>query len=146
MAPILPYLTDSPSRLRATVAAIAQAGARSISPIVLHLRPGAREWYLSWLAANHPGLVDRYRALYRGGSYADKRYQRRITEQVAGYARELGIGRDRAGEHRQSTPTAREHTAARSGATTNAADGGRGLHALPDAPSPRPAPEQLRLL
>jgi len=146
MAPILPYLTDSPSRLRATVAAIAQAGARSISPIVLHLRPGAREWYLSWLAANHPGLVDRYRALYRGGSYADKRYQRRITEQVAGYARQLGIGRDSAGGHRQSTPKAHEDTTARGGATASRTGEGRGRDALLDAPSPPPAPEQLRLL
>ncbi|HZA17840.1 MAG TPA: Rv2578c family radical SAM protein, partial [Pseudonocardiaceae bacterium] len=44
MAPILPYLTDSPSQLEATVSAIAATGARSVTPLVLHLRPGAREW------------------------------------------------------------------------------------------------------
>ncbi|MGH3415129.1 MAG: radical SAM protein, partial [Actinocrinis sp.] len=93
MAPILPYLTDSPSQLRATVEAIARAGARSVTPLVLHLRPGAREWYLRWLTQDHPDLVDRYRTLYRGGSYAAKRYQHRITEQVGEYAHEFGIGR-----------------------------------------------------
>ena len=101
MAPILPYLTDSPSQLRATVAAIAQTGARSITPLVLHLRPGAREWYTAWLAANHPGLVARYRALYGRGSYAPKRYQRQISEQVAGYARECGVVRDSGGSARR---------------------------------------------
>lgn len=107
MAPILPYLTDSPSRLRETVAAIAQSGARSVSPIVLHLRPGAREWYTSWLAANHPDLVERYQTLYRGGSYALKRYQRQITDQVAQYAHEFGIGRNTGGGARRiaRTPT-----------------------------------------
>ena len=49
MAPILPHLTDSPEQLHATVEAVARAGATSITPIVLHLRPGAREWYLGWL-------------------------------------------------------------------------------------------------
>jgi DNA repair photolyase len=93
MAPILPYLSDSPSQLRAAVAAIARAGARSITPLVLHLRPGAREWYAAWLAANHPGLVGRYQALYGRGSYAPKGYQRQISEQVAEYAREFGLGR-----------------------------------------------------
>jgi DNA repair photolyase len=104
MAPILPYLTDSPSQLRATVAAIAESGARSVTPLVLHLRPGAREWYASWLTANHPGLLERYHGLYRGGSYALKRYQSRITEQVAQYARELGIGRDTGGGARRISP------------------------------------------
>jgi DNA repair photolyase len=61
MAPILPYLTDSPAALAHAVREIAEAGATSVTPIVLHLRPGAREWYMSWLAANHPGLVERYR-------------------------------------------------------------------------------------
>jgi DNA repair photolyase len=128
MAPILPYLTDAPSQLRAAVAAIAQTGARSVTPIVLHLRPGAREWYKQWLAANHPGLVERYRALYGRGSYAPKRYQRQITEQVAGYARELGIGRDSGGGARRNS---REGEAADEGTTTR----GSG-----------PAHEQLRLL
>jgi DNA repair photolyase len=128
MAPILPYLTDSPSRLRETVAAIAESGARSISPIVLHLRPGAREWYVSWLAENHPDLVERYRTLYRGGSYALKRYQGQITEQVVKYAREFGIGRDREGR--------------------DAGEGPRRI-SRPPKPTPAPAPathEQLRLL
>ncbi|GAA3741754.1 DNA repair photolyase [Spinactinospora alkalitolerans] len=93
MAPILPYLSDSPRQLAATVRAIAEAGATRIMPIVLHLRPGAREWYLAWLREHHPGLLPRYAELYRGGSYAPKAYQRRIAERVRALAREHGIGR-----------------------------------------------------
>jgi DNA repair photolyase len=95
MAPILPYLTDAPEQLRATVAAIAGAGARSVIPIVLHLRPGAREWYAGWLKEHRPDLVPRYRALYRKGSYAPKWYTERVTKSVHEYAVEYGLVRPR---------------------------------------------------
>ncbi|KWX05464.1 radical SAM protein [Carbonactinospora thermoautotrophica] len=92
MAPILPYLTDSPRQLDATVQAIAETGAQHVTPIVLHLRPGAREWYLAWLAEHHPDLMPRYLELYRHGAYAPKAYQRRITEQVRALAARYGVG------------------------------------------------------
>jgi DNA repair photolyase len=93
MGPVLPFLTDSPEQLAATVRQIAAAGAASVTPIVLHLRPGAREWYLQWLADNHPDLVVSYQRLYGSGAYAPKAYQRRITAQVAELARSCGVGR-----------------------------------------------------
>jgi DNA repair photolyase len=92
MAPVLPYLSDSPEQLRATVRAIAEAGATSVTPLVLHLRPGAREWYMAWLSVHHPRLISRYKALYAEGSYAPTWYQRRITRQVHDLATEYGIG------------------------------------------------------
>ncbi|SNQ46054.1 conserved hypothetical protein [Frankia canadensis] len=92
MAPILPFLTDAPAALAATVEAIAQAGATSITPLVLHLRPGAREWYLAWLADCHPGLVEPYRELYGAGAYAARAYQQRIAAQVRDLAERAGIG------------------------------------------------------
>ncbi|GAA3729444.1 Rv2578c family radical SAM protein [Salinactinospora qingdaonensis] len=91
MAPILPYLSDSPRQLEATVRAIAETGATSITPIVLHLRPGAREWYMAWLGEHYPELVPRYTELYRGSSYAPRAYQRRVTERVRALARAYGI-------------------------------------------------------
>jgi DNA repair photolyase len=97
MAPILPYLTDAPEQLRATVEAIARAGARSVTPLVLHLRPGAREWYLQWLAEHRPELVSKYRALYRKGAYAPQWYTERITKAVREYAVEFGLDRPRPG-------------------------------------------------
>ncbi len=130
MGPILPYLTDSPGQLDATVRAIAASGAASLSAVVLHLRPGAREWYLRWLAEHHRDLVDRYRRLYGSRAYAPASYQQRITGQVADLARRHGIGR--------ATPAA-----GRLSPSWRAPDGRAGQQ-----PSAAAAPggEQLRLL
>ena len=76
--------------------AIAASGATSVTPLVLHLRPGAREWYMAWLARHHPHLVRRYERLYADGAYAPKWYQRQITRQVHELAQEYGIGPRRA--------------------------------------------------
>jgi DNA repair photolyase len=92
MAPILPGLSDSPVQLAQTVAAVAAAGAQSVTPIVLHLRPGAREWFMGWLETTHPALVPRYRALYRTSAYAAKSYQDDVCAQVRELARAAGIG------------------------------------------------------
>lgn len=92
MAPILPYLSDSRGQLETTVRAVADAGARRVTPIVLHLRPGAREWYFAWLAREHPELVSRYHELYGRGAYAPKEYQRGVSAQVAELAQRYGVG------------------------------------------------------
>jgi DNA repair photolyase len=93
MAPIIPFLTDSPEQLTATVKAIAEAGARYLSPIVLHLRPGAREWFMAWLRDQYPELVPKYERLYGGGSYAPKAYQQEISGRVHELAERFGIGK-----------------------------------------------------
>ncbi|MBC2865274.1 Rv2578c family radical SAM protein [Streptomyces mexicanus] len=104
MAPVIPFLSDQPDRLRATVRAIAAAGATSVTPLTLHLRPGAREWFMTWLARHHPHLVPRYERLYADGAYAPTWYQRRITRQVHELAQEYGIGPARAGAARRVRP------------------------------------------
>ncbi|MDF3292542.1 Rv2578c family radical SAM protein [Streptomyces silvisoli] len=108
MAPVLPFLSDSPDQLRETGRAIAAAGATSVTPLVLHLRPGAREWYMKWLAERHPQLVRRYMAMYAESAYAPKWYQRRITRQVHELAQEFGIGPSRPGTARRIESTAPE--------------------------------------
>jgi len=100
MAPILPGLTDTDESIDDTVAAIAASGAAAVVPLVLHLRPGAREWYLEWLAHNHPHLVDRYRELYRRGSYAPAAYQRDVADRVRDAASRHGLDRRPASQHR----------------------------------------------
>ena len=92
MGPVVPYLTDSPRQLAAAVRDIAAAGATSVSAIVLHLRPGAREWFMRWLRETRPELVAPYERLYGRGAYAPKDYQRRIAAKVAELAAEHGIG------------------------------------------------------
>ncbi|MGW8377623.1 Rv2578c family radical SAM protein [Streptomyces sp. ODS28] len=104
MAPVIPFLGDAPDKLRETVRAVAAAGASSVTPLALHLRPGAREWFMQWLAAHHPGLVRHYEALYADGAYAPKWYQRRITRQVHELAEEYGIGPSGPRGHRAVPP------------------------------------------
>lgn len=101
MAPVIPFLGDHPDQLRATVRAIAAAGATSVTPLVLHLRPGAREWFMRWVAQHHPHLVRRYERMYADGAYAPTWYQRSITRRVHELAAEFGIGpADRGGARR----------------------------------------------
>src|SRR5271170_2888631 len=97
MGPVIPFLSDSPAQLEAAVSQIAAAGATSVTPIVLHLRPGTRDWFFSWLQAQHPELVDSYLELYGRGAYAPKTYQARIAGQVRELAGKHGIGRPRPG-------------------------------------------------
>jgi DNA repair photolyase len=93
MGPVVPYLSDSPAQLDAAVRQIAAAGAAHVTPIVLHLRPGIREWFLGWLRTAHPELVGKYAALYDRGAYAPRDYQARITAQVRELAEKYGVGR-----------------------------------------------------
>ena len=131
MAPILPFLTDTDESIDATVGAIAAAGATSVTPLTLHLRPGAREWYTAWLAREHPHLAARYRGLYRGGSYLPKSYTRDVSERVRRAAERHGMHRAKPGEARQ-VPT----SPAESKALETPPPGGRRP----------PEPEQLTLL
>jgi DNA repair photolyase len=97
MGPVIPFLSDSPAQLEAAVSQIAAAGATSVMPIVLHLRPGTREWYFAWLRAQHPALVGRYLDMYGRSSYAPKAYQARIAGQVRELADKYAIGRPKPG-------------------------------------------------
>jgi len=96
MGPVVPFLSDSPAQLDAAVRAAAQAGAASVTPIVLHLRPGSGEWFRGWLREAHPELVPRFAELYGQGAYARRGYCDRIAAQVRELADRYGIGRGQA--------------------------------------------------
>ena len=89
IAPILPGITDHPRQLREVVAAALDAGATSVSPILLHLRPGVREEFLPWLQDNYPELVSRYRELYPR-AYAPPAFRKELGRRVASIVRALG--------------------------------------------------------
>ncbi|GAB3869440.1 intein-containing Rv2578c family radical SAM protein [Dactylosporangium cerinum] len=101
MAPILPGLTDTAESIDATVAALAAAGAASVVPLPLHLRPGAREWYQAWLTREHPHLVPRYRQLYGDGAYTGQAYQREVAARVRLAGRRHGLPTGGTGTTRQ---------------------------------------------
>src|SRR5215468_7521987 len=106
MGPVVPYLSDSPAQLDAAVRQIADAGAAHVSPVVLHLRPGTRDWFLGWLRAAHPELAGRYAALYGRGSYAPREYQAKIAAQVRELATLYGVGRGSPRQARSIAPRA----------------------------------------
>jgi len=91
--PILPWLTDSDEQLDALFAALADAGASDVTAGALHLRPGAREWFLAWLGREYPALVPRYRRLYAGGSYAPADYRKWLGERAGKVRRRHGFER-----------------------------------------------------
>jgi DNA repair photolyase len=104
MAPVLPYLSDSEEAVDATVAAIAAAGATHVTGIALHLRPGAREWFMTWLAREHPALVGPYRRLYGRGAYAPEEYRRELSARIKAAARRHGLDRRDAASGRWIEP------------------------------------------
>ena len=118
MGPVVPFLSDSPGQLEAAVRAIAETGATHVSPIVLHLRTGAREWFLKWLRESRPDLMGPYAELYGGRAYAPASYQRQISDQVADFARKYGIGR--------ATPASARRLRARAAAGEERAGGRKG--------------------
>ena len=93
LMPVLPFLTDSIAHLDRAFGMIAEAGATSVAYSALHLRPGAREWYLAWIVREHPHLVARYADMYRGGSYAPKEYRTWLAARVQPLLRTHGLDR-----------------------------------------------------
>jgi len=136
MGPVVPFLSDSPAQLDAAVSQIAAVGATHVMPIVLHLRPGTREWFFRWLGAHHPGLVGRYLDLYGRSAYAPKSYQARIAGQVRELADKHGIGRPRPGFGHGRRPVPRQ-------SVPQAARGPAALPRPPAVPRPSAAPDPV---
>jgi DNA repair photolyase len=93
LMPILPYLTDSRAHLDAALERVAASGASAVTHTALHLRPGTKEWFMLWLAAEHPELVPRYEAMYRFSSYAPKEYRKWLADRFRPLARKHGLVR-----------------------------------------------------
>jgi len=116
VAPVLPDLSDDPGQLEAVVRACVDAGARSISTVLLHLRPGVKDVFLDRLAATHPHLVTAYRRRYRDRVYAPRADQQALDALVREMvARHGGTAADR---------TDPEHMTGRSAPEAGAGDGG----------------------
>jgi DNA repair photolyase len=124
VAPVLPDLSDGPDQLEAVVRACVDAGARSISSVLLHLRPGVKEVFLARLAESHPHLLASYRRRYRDRAYAPKAEQQALEARVRELVRRFG--------GLPAGPTDQRHHTGRE----------------PEQPStpPAPTPSQLRLI
>jgi DNA repair photolyase len=93
VAPILPMITDSDEQIDALLAQVADAGATGATVFALHLRPGAREWFLRYLGKHHPRLVGAYAELYRNGSYVNRSYAADLARRSSVLLRKHGLDR-----------------------------------------------------
>jgi DNA repair photolyase len=101
LAPVLPGLTDGVAELDAALGAIASARATGVTVIPLHLRPGAREWFMGWLARAHPELVPRYEQLYARRAYVPAEYRAWLAKRVAPLLARHGLDRQKGGAARK---------------------------------------------
>ena len=91
MMPILPFLTDTRAHLDDALRQAKAAGASNVMYTALHLRPGVRDWFLQWLARDHPDLVPRYHELYGRGAYAPKGYRQWLDLRIKPLIRAHGL-------------------------------------------------------
>ena len=82
IAPLMPGINDSPELVEEIVLIAEEAGATFVNGIALHLRPGVKEVFMSWLSAARPDLVPRYDELYEGRAYAPPAERSRIGSLV----------------------------------------------------------------
>src|SRR5690606_34911162 len=94
LMPVFPYLTDSVEHLDRALSAIAESGAQSVAYSSLHLRTGAREWFFSWLAREHPDLLPQYGRLYpMRQAYPPAEYRTWLGRRVKPLLRRYGLER-----------------------------------------------------
>jgi len=85
IAPLMPGINDAPEQVDPILELAAEAGAKSIGGIALHLRGEVRGIFFDWLRSQRPDLVPRYEALYRRGAYATTEERRRLQNLVRGH-------------------------------------------------------------
>jgi DNA repair photolyase len=90
VAPVLPGISDRPEQLDAVVKACVEAGAQSISTVLLHLRPGVKEVFLPQLARSYPHLVAGYERRYGERAYAPRNEQQDLATRVHDLVRSHG--------------------------------------------------------
>ena len=107
LMPIMPWLTDSDAQLDEALARIAEAGADRVVHGALHMRPGAKEWFLEWIAREHPELATGYRRFYGSSSYAPAGYRRNLAQRLRPLLRRHGL----ASHEDEDQPEQRRHAA-----------------------------------
>jgi DNA repair photolyase len=113
VAPVLPLLTDSDEDLDRILGEVASANATSATVFPLHLRPGAREWFLRYVQERHPHLVEPYGRLYPRGPYVLPSYAADLARRVQPLLRRHGLASGAA--FRPSTPPSTVAAAAQQG-------------------------------
>jgi len=82
IAPLMPGINDRPEQVEEIAKLAEDAGATFVNGIALHLRPGVKEVFMSWLSAARPDLVPRYERLYADRAYAPAAEKSRLAKLV----------------------------------------------------------------
>ncbi len=98
--PILPWLSDSDEALDSLFASLAAAGATGVTAGALYLKPGTREWFMQWIAREHPQLAGKYRRLYGTGSYASPEYRAWLSGRIRYFKARHGFSGSQGFSHR----------------------------------------------
>ncbi|WP_445154730.1 Rv2578c family radical SAM protein [Arthrobacter sp. Hor0625] len=109
--PILPWLSDSDEALDSLFGALAAAGATGVTAGALYLKPGTREWFMQWIAKEHPQLAGRYRRLYGTGSYASQEYRSWLAGRIRFFKARHGFLGSAGFSHRDLSGDPREEEA-----------------------------------
>src|SRR5438045_2157747 len=80
--PVLPGISDSEESLDAAARAASEAGATAFRHRPLKIDAEIQQYYYDFLATEFPVMVPRYAALYRGGAYPTKDYERELEERI----------------------------------------------------------------
>ena len=81
MAPVVPGFTTQPSKLEATIKAIADHGAAFMGANLMYLKEGTRDHFMGFLAREFPDMVTSYNRLY-AGAYASADYVKSVRGMI----------------------------------------------------------------
>jgi DNA repair photolyase len=81
MAPVVPGFTTQPSKLEATIKAIADHGAAFMGANLMYLKEGTRDHFMGFLAREFPDMVTSYNRLY-AGAYASADYVKAVRGMI----------------------------------------------------------------
>jgi len=81
MAPVVPGFTTQPSKLEATIKAIADHGAAFMGANVMYLKEGTKDHFMGFLQKEFPQMVESYNRLY-AGAYASHDYVKAVRGMI----------------------------------------------------------------
>ena len=102
MAPVVPGFTTQPSKLEATIKAIADHGAAFMGANLMYLKEGTRDHFMGFLAREFPDMVTSYNRLY-AGAYASADYVKTVRGMIDTLQRRYEV-RGRRHRNEESVP------------------------------------------
>ena len=102
MAPVVPGFTTQPSKLEATIKAIADHGAAFMGANLMYLKEGTRDHFMGFLASEFPDMVAWYNRLY-AGAYVSADYAKAVRAMIDTLQKRYEV-RARRPRNEESTP------------------------------------------